>query len=61
MEDDGAAMYFNIVTGAKARRRFTTESVGDKMQDYVLVAKEAGTGELIEEREIAIIDKRSEV
>jgi hypothetical protein len=56
LEDEGAAMYFNIVHGAKVRRRFTAESVGDKCTDYVLVAKEAGTGGFIEEREIALFN-----
>jgi hypothetical protein len=56
LEDEGAAMYFNIVHGAKVRRRFTTESVGDQCTDYVLVAREAGTGGLIEERETALFN-----
>jgi hypothetical protein len=56
LEDEAAAMYFNIVHGAKVRRRFTTDSVGDKCTDYVLVAREAGTGGLIEEREIALFN-----
>jgi hypothetical protein len=56
LEDEGAALYFNIVHGAKVRRRFTTEKVGDKCRDYVLVAKEAGAGGFIEEREISLFD-----
>jgi len=56
LEDEGAALYFNIVHGAKVRGRFTTEGAGDKCTDYVLVAREAGTGGFIEEREIALFD-----
>jgi hypothetical protein len=56
LEDEGAAMYFNIIHGAKVRRRFTTERVGDRCTDYVLVAKEAGTGGFVEEREISLFD-----
>jgi hypothetical protein len=56
LEDEGAAMYFNIVHGAKVRRRFTTERVGNKCTDYVLVAKEAEAGDFIAEREIALFD-----
>ena len=56
LEDEGAVLYFNIVHGAKVRRRFTTEKVGDKCRDYVLVAKEAGAGGFIEEREISLFD-----
>jgi hypothetical protein len=56
LEDEGAAMHFNIIHGAKVRGRFTTERVGDKCTDYVLVAKEAGTGGFIEEREISLFN-----
>jgi len=56
LEDEGAAMYFNIVHGAKVRRRFTTERVGDKCTDYVLVAREAGTGGFVGEREISLFN-----
>jgi hypothetical protein len=56
LEDESAAMYFNIIHGAKVRRRFTTERAGDKCTDYVLVAKETGTGGHIEEREIALFN-----
>jgi hypothetical protein len=56
LEDEGAAMYFNIVHGRKVRRRFTTERVGDKCTDYVLVARESGTGGLVREREISLFN-----
>jgi len=55
LEDESAAMYFNIIHGAKVRRRFTTERAGDKCTDYVLVAKEAGIGGCTE-REIALFN-----
>ena len=56
LEDEGAAMYFNIVHGRKVRRRFTTERVGDKCTDYVLVARESGTGGFVREREISLFN-----
>jgi hypothetical protein len=56
LEDEGAAMYFNIVHGRKVRRRFTTERVGDKCTDYVLVARESGTGGDVREREISLFN-----
>jgi hypothetical protein len=56
LEDEGAAMYFNIVHGRKVRRRFTTERLGDKCTDYVLVARESGTGGFVEEREISLFN-----
>jgi hypothetical protein len=56
LEDEGAAMYFNIVHGRKVRRRFTTERVGDKCTDYVLVAREPGTGGFVREREISLFN-----
>jgi hypothetical protein len=33
LEDEGAALYFNIVHGAKIRRRFTTENSGEQCTD----------------------------
>jgi hypothetical protein len=56
LEDEGAAMYFNIVHGAKVRRRFTTQRLGEQCADYVLVAKQTGIDGFIEEREIALFD-----
>jgi hypothetical protein len=57
LEDECAAMYFNIVHGAKVRRRFTTEPIGERCKDYVLIARLDGadTGPL-EEREISLFD-----
>jgi len=56
LEDESAALYFNIVHGAKLRRRFTTERSGERCSDYVLVARQSGTDGSIEEREIALFD-----
>jgi hypothetical protein len=56
LEDECAAMYFNIIHGAKVRRRFTTQKSGEQCTDYVLVAREAETDGLIKEREIALFD-----
>jgi hypothetical protein len=50
-------MYFNVIYGAKVRRRFTTEQIGRKCEDYVLVAQEDGTAAgRREEREIPLFD-----
>ena len=56
LEDESAAMVFNIVHGARVRRRFTTQGSGERCGDYVLIAQETGPGGLIEEREIALFD-----
>ncbi len=56
LEDESAAMVFNIVHGARVRRRFTTQESGERCADYVLVAREPGPGGFIEEREIALFD-----
>ena len=56
LEDESAALYFNIVHGAKVRRRFTTQKSGERCADYVLVARATGTGGSIEEREIALFN-----
>jgi hypothetical protein len=56
LEDESAALYFNIVHGAKVRRRFTTQKSGEQCADYVLIARGIGTGGFIEEREIALFD-----
>ena len=55
LEDESAALYFNIVHGAKVRRRFTTERSGTPCTDYVLIAREDGGG-AIRERAIALFD-----
>jgi hypothetical protein len=56
LEDESAALYFNIVHGAKVRGRFTTQRSGERCADYVLIAKAAGACGLTEEREIALFD-----
>jgi hypothetical protein len=57
LEDESAAMYFNFAHGAKVRRRFTTEPIGEHCGDYVLIAQVDGTGsDLLEEREIVLFD-----
>ena len=56
LEDESAALYFNIVHGAKVRRRFTTQRSDAPCEDYVLIAREAGTGGAVRERAIALFD-----
>jgi len=56
LEDESAAMYFNIIHGAKVRRRFTTQESGEKCADYVLIARAPGTNGFIEERKIALFN-----
>ncbi len=56
LEDESAALYFNVVHGAKVRRRFTTEKSGRPCADYVLIAKEPGAGGGVTERAIALFD-----
>jgi hypothetical protein len=58
LDDECAAMYFNVVHSARIGRRFTTEQVGEKCEDFVLVARDVGTGAgLLQEREISLFDK----
>ena len=56
LEDESAAMYFNIVHGAKVRRRFTTQELGKQCADYVLIARAFRTDGFIEERKIALFN-----
>jgi hypothetical protein len=56
LEDESAVMYFNIVHGAKVRRRFTTENSGKLSEDYLLVARDSVAFEVTEEREIILFD-----
>jgi hypothetical protein len=56
IEDEGAAMYFNIIHGAKLRRRFTTEETGKPCEDFTLVARECRAFGATEEREIALFE-----
>jgi len=56
LEDESAALYFNIVHGAKVRRRFTTSKPGAPCTDYVLIAREDRIGGAVRERAIALFD-----
>jgi hypothetical protein len=56
LEDECAAMYFNIIHGKKIRRRFTTVDCGKPCQDYLLVARDIKLQGLGEEREIALFE-----
>ncbi len=57
LEDEYAAMYFNIVHGRRLGRRFTTEKCGDASADYRLVATEFDErGFAAAEREIELYE-----
>lgn len=57
LENECAAMYFNVVHGAKLRRRFTTEPIGEQCKDYVLIARvDAAAARPSEEREILFFE-----
>jgi hypothetical protein len=56
IEDEYAAMYFNIIHGAKLRRRFTTEETGKRSKDFMLVARECGAFGGTAEREITLFE-----
>jgi hypothetical protein len=56
IEDECAAMYFNIIHGAKLRRRFTTEKTGKPCEDFTLVARECRAFGATEEREITLFE-----
>jgi hypothetical protein len=56
LEDECAAMYFNIVHGSKLRRKFTTENSGKRCEDYVLIARKLRTDGSTEDRAVALFD-----
>jgi hypothetical protein len=56
LEDECAAMYFNVIHGAKIRRRFTTAESGKLCEDYLLVARDIKAEGLTGEREIALFE-----
>jgi hypothetical protein len=56
LEDENAAMYFNIIHGSKLRRRFTTEAAGNACDDYLLIAREFRRDGSTRERAIALFD-----
>ena len=56
LEDEFAAMYFNIIHGAKIRRRFTTVDSGEPCEEYLLIARDIKREGLAEEREIPLFE-----
>jgi hypothetical protein len=56
LEDESAAMYFNIVHGSRLQRKFTTADSGKRCEDYVLIAREIGTDGSLEDRAVALFD-----
>jgi hypothetical protein len=56
LEDECAAMYFNIIHGTKIRRHFTTAESGQPCQDYLLVARDIKPEGLTEDREIVLFE-----
>jgi hypothetical protein len=56
LEDECAAMYFNVIHGAKIRRRFTTTESGKPCEDYLLVARDIKPEGPTGEREIALFE-----
>jgi hypothetical protein len=56
LEDENAAMYFNIIHGSKLRRRFTTVASGTPCEDYVLIATHYKTDGSAHERAILLFD-----
>jgi hypothetical protein len=56
LEDESAAMYFNIIHGSKLRRKFTTENSGKRCEDYVLIARAVGRDGSMEDRAVALFD-----
>jgi hypothetical protein len=61
LEDENAAMHFNIVHGAKVCRRLTTKNTGRPCKEYLLVARDFRATGLMVEREIALFDLTSSV
>ena len=56
LEDENAAMYFNIIHGAKHRRRFTTAENGKRCADYLLMARDIKPRGMTAERQIALFE-----
>jgi hypothetical protein len=56
LENECAAIYFNVIHGATIRRRFTTAESGKACEDYLLVARDLKPEGLTEEREIALFE-----
>ena len=49
-------MYFNVIHGARHRRRFTTTGQGKPCEDYLLIARDIKPQGHTEEREIALFE-----
>ena len=56
IEDECAAIYFNVIHGAKLRRRFTTEETGKRCDEFMLVARDYRAFGVAEEREITLFE-----
>jgi hypothetical protein len=56
IEDECAAMYFNIIHGARICRRFTTEETGKPCEDFLLVARDSSEPGVTQEREITLFE-----
>jgi len=49
-------MYFNIVHGRRISRRFTTQKLGERCEDYVLIAQDIKADGSMNERIITLFD-----
>jgi hypothetical protein len=56
LEDESAALYFNIIHGSRLRRKFTTEESGKRCEDYVLIAREINTDGSMKDREVTLFE-----
>ena len=56
IDDECAAIYFNVIHGAKLRRRFTTEETGKRCDEFMLVARDYRAFGVAEEREITLFE-----
>jgi len=56
LEDECAALYFNIVHGRRISRRFTTQKLGERCEDYVLIAQDIKADGSMNERIITLFD-----
>jgi hypothetical protein len=60
IEDECAAIYFNIIHGPRLRRRFTTAGYGEPCSDYRLVARHYDADGSAAEREIELYEFHSD-
>jgi hypothetical protein len=56
LEDESAALYFNIIHGSRLRRKFTTEESGKRCEDYVLIAREIKADGSMKDREVTLFE-----